>query len=47
MIIAQEEKIMLAMAFMRISQGQMGVTLYANGTYFGDFYRVTQYNPHE
>jgi hypothetical protein len=45
MIIAEEDKAMLAMAFMRISQGQMGVTIYSRGALYNDFCRVTQYDP--
>jgi hypothetical protein len=46
MIIADTDKAMLAMAFMRINQENMGVTLYSNGTYYQGYCRVTQFDPH-
>jgi hypothetical protein len=45
MIIPDTDKAMLAMAFMRISQENMGVALYSNGSYSLGFCRVTQYDP--
>jgi hypothetical protein len=45
MIIANEDKAMLAMALMRISQDQMGVALYSAGVFYNGICRVTQYDP--
>jgi hypothetical protein len=45
MIISDTDKAMLAMAFMRINQNNMGVALYSNGSYSSGFCRVTQYDP--
>ena len=47
MIIAEEDKAMLAMAFMRINQDKMGVTAYSEGDFYLGFCRVTQYDPAE
>jgi hypothetical protein len=45
MIIANEDKAMLAMALMRISQDQMGVTVYSAGVFYSGICRLTQYDP--
>jgi hypothetical protein len=45
MIIPDTDKAMLAMAFMKINQENMGVVLYSNGSYSLGFCRVTQYDP--
>ena len=45
MIIPQEDKAMLALALMRISQDQMKVTAYSSGAFYSGFCRVTQYDP--
>jgi hypothetical protein len=45
LIIAEADKAMLAMAFMRINQGNMGVTAYSDGDFYLGFCRVVQYDP--
>jgi hypothetical protein len=45
MIISQEDKTMLAMALMKISQEELGATLYSDGTRLAGYCRVTQYDP--
>jgi hypothetical protein len=47
MIIAQEDKAMLAMAFMRISQDKMGIVAYSSGEFISGICRVTQYDPND
>jgi hypothetical protein len=46
MIIANEDKAMLAMAFMRINQDELGVVVYSNGVFYNGFCRVIQYDPY-
>jgi hypothetical protein len=45
MVIPNEDKALLAMALMRISQDQLGVTIYSSGVFYNGICRVTQYDP--
>ena len=45
MIIAEEDKAMLAVVLMRVNQDLMGVGVYSAGVFYQGFCRVTQLQP--
>jgi len=47
MIVAETDKALTAVLLMRINQGNMGATVYSDGTFYQGFCRIVQLDPYD